>query len=206
MIACSSRLWLVAVVTIALAGCSGKPKPPPSSGVDAQAAGAKAVADLDADKDGKLSDAELKKCPGLQSAVKRLDKDGDGQLSAEEIAGRVQSWLNSGTIVIEAAVQITLDGRALEDADVAFEPEPFLGGGLQSVKGVTNKIGQVMFQASSTSGYPGLYLGFYRVRISKNMGGKELIPAKYNTETELGAEIAADIADRGMIEFNLLSK
>lgn len=206
MIACSSRLWLAAVVTIAVTGCSGKPKPPPSSGVDPQAAGAKAVADLDADKDGKLSDAELKKCPGLHSAVKRLDKDGDGQLSAEEIAGRVQSWLNSGTIVIEAAVQITLDGRALEDAEVAFEPEPFLGGGLQSVKGVTNKIGQVMFQTSSTSGYPGLYLGFYRVRVTKNKGGKELIPAKYNTETELGCEIAADITDRAMIEFNLLSK
>jgi len=63
-----------------------------------------------------------------------------------------------------------------------------------------------VFQTNTEFGYPGLYLGFYRVRVSKNKGGKELIPAKYNTETELGAEIADDIADCGMIEFNLLSK
>lgn len=196
----------ILLTLVCLAGCSGKPKPPPSSGVDPQAAGAKALADFDANKDGKLSEEELKKCPGLKSAIKRVDKDGDGQLSAEEIAGRIQSWLNSGTIVMEAATHVTLDGRDLEAADVSFEPEPFLVGNFHSAKGVTNKIGQVMFQTSTEFGYPGLYLGFYRVRVSKNTGGKELIPAKYNTETELGAEVADDIADRGMIEFNLLSK
>ena len=206
MTSCPTRFWLVVVLLAIAAGCSGKPAAPPKSGVDPQAAGAKAIADYDANKDGRLSEEELKKCPGLASAVKRVDKDKDGQLSAEEIAGRIQSWLNSGTIVMDAATEITLDGQALEGAAVSFEPEPFLGGGFHVAQGTTNKVGQVMFTTNTEFGFPGLYLGFYRVRVTKNAGSKELIPAKYNTETELGCEVADDITDRALIEFKLVSK
>ena len=81
---CPSRSCIVAILLtlVCLAGCSGKPKPPPSSGVNPQAAGAKAIADFDANKDGKLNAEELKKCPGLQDAVKRVDKDGDNAVPA----------------------------------------------------------------------------------------------------------------------------
>ncbi len=164
------------------------------------------MADYDANKDGKLNDEELKKCPGLQSALKRVDKDNDGQLTAEEIAGRIQSWLSSGSVVMDAGTEITLDGQALEGAAVSFEPEPFLGDGFHAAKGTTNKVGQVVFTTSTEFGYPGVYLGFYRVRVSKNASGKDIIPARYNAETELGCEVADDITDRGLIEFKLLSK
>ena len=55
--------------------------------------------------------------------------------------------------------------------------------------------------------YPGIYVGLYRVRISKKVNGKETLPARYNTETELGREIATNIRDsRGNIMFHLTSK
>ena len=48
--------------------------------------------------------------------------------------------------------------------------------------------------------------GFYRVRISKVVDGKETVPAKYNTETILGHEEADDIPGVRFIEFKLQSK
>ena len=55
--------------------------------------------------------------------------------------------------------------------------------------------------------YPGIYVGLYRVRISKKVDGKETLPARYNTATELGREIAANIRDnRGNVIFHLTSK
>jgi len=201
-----ARFWPVVAMLLAATGCSGKPARPAGSGVDPQAAGTKAVADFDANHDGALDDEELKKCPGLRSSLQRADTDKDGKLSAEEIAARIQSWLNSGTVVMEAAIAMTLDGQPLAGATVSLDPEPFLGDGFHAAQGSTNKIGQVVFTTSTEFGFPGLYLGFYRVRVTKSDGGKELIPAKYNTETELGCEIADDIADRTLIEFHLLSK
>jgi hypothetical protein len=48
---------------------------------------------------------------------------------------------------------------------------------------------------------PGLQLGFYKVRISKQVGGKESIPAIYNSETTLGQQISPD--DPALLKQNL---
>ena len=54
----------------------------------------------------------------------------------------------------------------------------------------------------------GIQLGLFRVRISKKVDGVEKIPAKYNTDTTLGMQIAPDdpaiVSHR--IEFKLESK
>ena len=38
-----------------------------------------------------------------------------------------------------------------------------------------------------------MHLGFYKVKISKRVNGKETIPAKYNEATLLGQEVAPDV-------------
>ena len=38
----------------------------------------------------------------------------------------------------------------------------------------------------------GIQLGFFKIRVSKMVNGKETIPAKYNAETTLGQQIAGD--------------
>ncbi len=53
--------------------------------------------------------------------------------------------------------------------------------------------------------FPGLYPGVYRVKISKQLGGKEIVPKRYNGESELGKEIAPD-GPRGTIVFQLKSR
>jgi hypothetical protein len=185
-------------------GCSGRPSAPPGSDIDPASAGAKAVADYDANKDGKLNEAELQQCPSLRSALKRVDKDGDSQLTAEEISSRIQKWADSGTIVLGAPTHVELDGKPLEGAAVTFEPEAFLGASMYAAKGLTNKSGQVVFEMNPKIGLPGVFPGFYRVRVSKDGGGVS-IPAKFNAVTELGCEVADDI-DVGMIRFELRSK
>jgi hypothetical protein len=54
--------------------------------------------------------------------------------------------------------------------------------------------------------FPGVYLGLYRVKVSKQVGGRETIPARYNSQTELGCEVATDIGGIGYIQFDLRSR
>jgi hypothetical protein len=95
----------------------------------------------------------------------------------------------------------------LEGATVTYEPEPFLGSSYHSHQGQTNVAGIAELDPELKE-YPGdIYVGLYRVRISKKVNGKETIPARYNTETELGREVATNIHDsRENIIFRLKSK
>ena len=46
-------------------------------------------------------------------------------------------------------------------------------------------------------GFSGVHCGMYRVAVTKNgLDGKESVPAKYNTETTLGLEVAPDVPAR----------
>jgi hypothetical protein len=92
---------------------------------------------------------------------------------------------------------VQLDGRPLTDAKVLFEPESFLGDQVQAAEGETAAAGTTSVSIPKANRPtpdtpPGLQLGFYRVRISKEVGGKETIPARYNSETTLGQEVAPD--------------
>jgi hypothetical protein len=186
------------------AGCSGTPSGPVKPKVDAAAAARAAIAKYDANGDGKLDANELKKCPGLLDALQRADANGDNMLTEEEIAARIQKWFAGGTVLVVALTQVTLDGTPLEGATVTCEPEEFLGPDFKSASGTTVAHGQAVPTGADPK-FPGLYPGVYRVKISKLVGGKEIVPKQYNTETELGKEIAAD-GRRGTIEFHLKSR
>jgi len=189
----------------AVAGCSRFPAPPERPDLSPSNAALKAVAQYDANNDGKLSGDELKKCPALAVAFKRIDSDGDGALGADEIAARIKSWADSGTIMTGGTVVVTLDAKPLEGATVTFEPEPFLGPAFKTCSATTDS-GGYAFITGQDEAFAGIYLGFYRVKISKQLGGKETLPARYNTQSELGYEVATDLGGIGTINFDLRSR
>jgi hypothetical protein len=149
------------------------------------------MARYDADGDGKIDAEELKQSPPLAEALETTDADGDGALTEKEIVDRIDAWSESGTNVVNQSTLVTLDGNPLEGATVTYEPEEFLQPPLESSSGVTAENGYAEV-AGQDPNYPGLYLGLYRVRISKMVDGRETIPARYNTETILAKEIAPD--------------
>ena len=204
------RFDLVLVVGCAAvcAGCSCSrfPAAPDSPDVSAGKAGREAINQYDGNGDDALDGEEVKQSPALAVAFQRIDSDGDGKLTADEVSARIKSWLNSGTTLMTETVLVSLDGNLLEGASVTFEPEEFLGPAYQTCSGVSDRFGQAAIEGPLED-YPGVYLGFYRVRISKQVNGRETIPARYNTQTELGYEVADDLPDiHSLIEFHLKSR
>jgi hypothetical protein len=164
------------------------------------------MAKYDANNDGKLDIAELKKCPGVADGISRVDTDNDGMVSADEIAARIEYWDSAPTTIINGSTEVTLNDKPLVGATVTFEPEDFLGDAFTICSGETDEYGCASMTGHDAD-FPGIYLGFYRVRISKVVNGRETIPAKYNTETELGYEASDDIPDiSNVIQFPLKTR
>jgi hypothetical protein len=183
-------LVLVGVFVIST-GCPHTPDRiyPPS--INASASGARAIEMYDTNKDGKLSGDELDKCPGLKAALSKVDPGKEG-VTAERITARIKEWQKSRLGRMSLSCTVTRNGKGFGGADVKFIPEKFLG--LDDPKwigsGKTDQNGMVMLSVP-TSGQredpPGVPPGFYRVEITAPG-----VPAKYNTETTLGQEVAND--------------
>jgi hypothetical protein len=187
--------WAFVVGLALLAGCSGGDTPAGEPEVWPEKAGAQAVADYDTNKDGLLDAKELEPCPGLLGAMKRLDKNGDGHLSADEIRDRLAFFQQMGPQT-DAAVEVTLDGRPLAGATVTLVPEKFMGPSLKSASTVTNPEGTGYLMTEGTN-YVQVAHGYYKVQVSKVVQGREVIPARYNTQTVLGQEVAPERDGRG---------
>lgn len=179
---------------VLMVGCSGRPSPPKKPSFDASAAGKAAVEMYDKDGNGKLDAQELAGSPALRLALPRMDTDGDGALTTDEISARITKWFGSGTTMMDASPMVTLDGQPLAGAEVVFEPEAFLGEGFKTCRGTADESGRAMMSGADAN-YPGAYVGAYRIRISKMEGGREILPARYNAESELGLEVAEDVDD-----------
>jgi hypothetical protein len=171
--------------------------------INASAAGTEAIAMFDTNKDGKIDGAELDKCPGLKAALKQVDPAGQG-VTADLITARIKAWQNSNLARMSPRCQVMHNGQPLVGADVKFVPEKFLGQNMQVASGKTDKTGMVPILSVPTKGPgdpPGVAPGFYRVEITAP--GMN-IPAKYNTETTLGQEVARDAKKiQETITFNL---
>lgn len=181
--------WPFALCGLLLVGCSGSGGP---AGPQLSPGGAasQALAEYDTNKDGALDAKELDQCPALKAALKRgLDKDNDGKATADEIKERLSIFQDEGMIGT-LVVEVQLDGRPLGGATVTLTPETFLGPSFKPATGTTDASGTVAPQAEGLG--PGaIPYGFYRVEVSKQgAGGKELVPARYNTNTTLGREFA----------------
>lgn len=207
------RRSLTTLLIVFLGGCSGGPSAIPLPSFDADEAAEQAMALYDTNGDGYVAGDELGNAAGLKAAIKNLDTDKDEKISPEEIAERVRVWDRSeiGMMMFDSIV--LMDGRPLAGAQITLEPDEFLGEVLQAAVDVTDLGGNARVRIPKenrpTPDTPaGMQAGIYKVRVSKVVGGKETIPAKYNTETILGQEVSMDdwaIANRRVI-FKLKSK
>ncbi len=184
------------------------PRPPPEPlpkialpAIDAQAA-AKAAIDLyDKDGNGTIGGEELKAAPALAAAMADLDEDQDEAVSQEEIVARITAWQDSKIALTNHDCQVMRGEEPLIGATVTLVPEAFLGSEVQTASGITDEEGIAeMSIADLPEGVVGVHLGFYRVRVSKLQDGKELIPAKYNTETTLGEQVSEEDWDVPLFE------
>jgi hypothetical protein len=168
--------------------------------IDTSQAAGLAMKQYDSDGDGIVASDELHKAPGLRAALSRLDSNGDGGASADEVKARINKWQEMRTAVSLFAFTVTLDGRPLAGATVSFEPEEFLGDEIKAAGCVTNDFGRCGAtipddQRPDPTSPPGMHFGLYRVKISKVVNGKETIPPKYNEQTILGQDVAADVPE-----------
>jgi len=169
-----------------------EPKGPPRilpPRIDAAAAGTEAIKQYDANHDGKISGKELEKCPALKAAIAQIDRSGKGEITSEKIVARIKAWQDSKLGRLALVCRVTHNGQPLAGAEVKFVPEKFLGKNLKAAAGKTDANGMAMIAMKKDGLPPGVAPGLYRVEITK---AGEDIPAKYNTETIFGQEIAID--------------
>lgn len=190
------RLTLLGSLLIAT-GCSRTPSVAPPK-FNASGVASKAMDLCDSDSDGVLTETELKASPGLLAGMKTIDSDGDKKLSREEIETRIKDFVESETGALIVECRFMQGSKPVANAEVIFEPEPFLEGVIVPAKGETDARGMTSLTCPATP--IGVQQGFYRVSIND---GK--LPAKYNTETELGAEVSgsSDGNKIGIYEFKL---
>ena len=181
----------LAVILAVAVGCQRGPSrlyPPP---IDASAAGAKAIEMYDTDKDGKISGAELDKCPALRAALAQIDATGEGSITAAKITARIKAWQDSKLGRMSLSCTVLHNGKPLANAGVKFVPEKFLGENVKTASGKTDANGVAMISVPTTGrdDPPGVAPGLYRVEITK---AGDNVPAKYNSDTTLGQEVALD--------------
>ncbi len=184
-----ASFFVVVICVAVVVGCwSRLPPRVRAPRINAAAAGEAAIEQYDTDGDGAISGEELEKAPSLKRASRQIDRNDDGKINAKEIADRIREWQASrlGRRVLTCTVN--KDGKPLEGATITFVPEEFLGDQVQTATGVTDESGMAAISVPlSGNDPPGVAPGLYLVRITG-----EDIPAKYNTETILGEEVAQD--------------
>jgi hypothetical protein len=191
-------------VLILAAGCSSSTAPEVHSqaSFNPEALTAAAFAEYDRDKNGSLEGAELDTCPAIKWSFAGIDTNGDKKISTAELKARFEGYgaANAGTISVP--VSITLDGAPLADATVQLVPEAFMGSTIKEATGKTGADGSITTFTSDGKQYPGLQPGFYRIRVTAD--GKN-IPARYNSQTTLGAEVSSARGARPLV-FALTSR
>jgi hypothetical protein len=161
-------------------------------------AAAKALEQYDTNHDGRLDAAELERCPALKHSLPRFDKDGDGFLTVDEIADRLAMYRRQEVGLVAVSCRALMDGRPLAGAEITFVPEAFLGPAAKPAVGTTNGLGHAVMTVENSS-LLGAPPGLYRIEVStKNAAGEETLPARYNVQTVLGEEVAADLPSSGI--------
>jgi hypothetical protein len=194
--------WFAALLTAV--GCGNRT----TYVVDPEISSQAAIDQFDKDGDALLDETELKGCPGLLNALRAFDDTKDKKLSQQEIADEVDFMYQRNPGFTALNCSVTLDGNTLSGATVKFIPEKFLGEEIKTAEGITNGIGVASLSLPAEDlpkalrRTPALRVGIYRVEIEHP---SKKIPAKYNTESELGFDFhAADHIQAPT--FNLVSR
>jgi hypothetical protein len=212
---CSRRmlsLLVICVLVVTLSSCNSGPARIEQPHINASAAGDQAMEMYDTNGDGFVAGDELAKAPGLNAARATIDTDGDGRISADEVADRVLAWQEERAGLTNLRCVVRMNGRPLEGAEVVFEPEAFLGGEIETARGSVGARGSASIsipkaERPTPDTPPGLRLGLYKIRVSKIVGGRETVPARYNSETTLGQEVSlsTQASVRNGVELDLKS-
>lgn len=180
-------LWVATSLCFCL-GCSGPPKATVPK-LDPSAVAEEALKLYDKNGDGKIAGEELS--PALKASLADNtsgaphDANGDRAYDKQEIEARVNAYLKDRIPLYSVACEVYLDEKPLEGATVTMTPEPFLGAEYKAVNGKTD--------AQGVAHLSPLLPGIYKVAITKDAGGKESLPEKYNTKTEVGQELAVGL-------------
>lgn len=183
--------FLAGMALLPWTGCSQRPDAPPLPNVSPSGAASDALALYDADDDGTLKGDEIWDTPLLLAAYSQFDVDNNNAITADEIAARVRAWQSSTSRIMRVSPTVFFDGQPLTGATVALDPAPFLGPDYPSATAVTDSKGRARFVGQDRR-YPGVHLGLYTVRISKIEDGREIIPARYNSESEMALEVSPE--------------
>lgn len=193
-----------AFLFVLIAGCWRAEVAPPR--VDPQAAAKSALEQYDTNKSSYLDEEELAAAPGWKATLSTSDSNGDARLEATEIAARVNKIVGEEIGMMHLSCIVTWNGEPLPDALVTAIPEPALGPEFKTARGRTGPDGRAGMSAG-VPGFPGMQCGIFRIEITKKGdGGEELIPAKYNTQSILGMEVATDVPFERGIKFELKSE
>ena len=202
---------LIACMGVAgITGCSDGPKPPPRFQINPEQAAADAMETYDKNHDGKLDAKELEASPPLQELLlnlKHREPSHPDFLTGDDIKRRMQEWIDAPATLFSSSVIVRLDGQPLEGAKVTYTPEKFLGPSYHEHSATTNVGGGGSLDAELPDFPNEIYVGLYRVTISKIVNGKESLPPQYNTQTTLGREVALGVRNSRLnVLFFLKSK
>ena len=129
------------MMVVLVGGCSGGPQRVKPPRIDTSAAATQAMELYDTNHDGKLSQEELAKCPGVLISMDGYDTNHDKLVDEEEFRDHLVHLLKNGTGATQLACNVSYQGRPLAGAKVVLEPEPYLGNEIQAAEGVTSSYG-----------------------------------------------------------------
>jgi hypothetical protein len=203
-----SGATVIFISSVNLAGCSSRPSAIKPVDIDPDDAGRQAIELYDKTHDGVLSDEELAAVPGIAKYKDLYDQDDDGAVSQDEIATRLNLWSEQGLGFRPLNVVVVVDGRPLSNASLEFVPEPYLGPNVKRATGITDDGGMANLAVAVEDMPPalahlpidGVMGGTFKVRVTHP---SVKLPPRFNSETELGEEIAFDtIRERAVIRIN----
>lgn len=150
-----------------------------------------ALAKYDANKDGKIDAGELKSFPALAMSLTEIDTNGDKAIDAQELQARLKSYVDSKIALRDGVdLRIMRGSRGVPNVTVTLVPDECMGGVVKQATGISKDTGHIQFKTEGQD-YPGVQPGIYKVTLSlKDASGKEMLPARFNTATIYGVEVA----------------
>jgi hypothetical protein len=197
--------WALALLSsfVLHVGCDFGPSRVAPVSIDASSASRQALELYDKNGDGAIDGAELDAVPGIKKNLSHYDSNSDGRVTADEIAARLNDWAAQKLALMGCSYIVTLDGQPLEEATITMVPEQYLGPNVKPATGITAPNGLARMSHAdedlpkTANGRPmaGVKSGTYKVQITHP---SRKIPAKYNSATELGEEVAYDLNPNGV--------
>src|SRR5262245_54219625 len=124
-----------------LVGCTGQPSRIAGVEIDVKATAERIIGEFDKDQNGNLSSDELTLVPAVNANRKWYDADRDGQVSQEELRKGLRDIFNPKDGLLSVACEVTRNGQPLSGAQVKFVPMPELEGAIPPASGVTDDRG-----------------------------------------------------------------